>query len=79
MHARQIVEAATAGSQPQPRYAEVYTHPAGGLRRGILYDSPGAAMLGNPDFGGVCPGYRRVGFAVRVPGGWWRLKGQAVA
>ena len=59
------------------RFAQVYTHPSGGLRRGILFDTLRAAMLGAADFGGVCPGYHRVGFAVRVPGGWWRMKGQS--
>lgn len=38
----------------------------------------GAGIFGDPDCGGVCPGYRRVGLAFRVPGGWWRIKGQAV-
>jgi hypothetical protein len=58
------------------RWASVYTTPSEGLRRGILFDTASACGLGDPDFGGVCPGYRRIGFALRVPGGWWRIKGQ---
>jgi hypothetical protein len=58
------------------RFCQVYTHPDGGLRRGILFTTLSAALLGDPNFGGVCPGYKRVGFAARVPGGWWRMKDQ---
>jgi hypothetical protein len=65
------------GVSRSPRFAHVYTHPDGGLRRGLLFDTVAAATMGDPNFGGVCPGYQRVGYAVRVPGGWWRIKGQA--
>jgi hypothetical protein len=52
----------------------MYTKPDGSITKGILFDSFGAASLGDPRFGGVCPGYTTVGYAARVPGGWWRTK-----
>ena len=62
------------------KFTAVVRRPDGRIYRSpVRYSTLTAAMLGDDNFGGVCPGYVRVGFAMRVDGGWWRLKGQAVA
>lgn len=55
-------------------FAALIERPDGTIKRGITFDSPGAAAAGDPNFGGVCPGYRVVGYSIRTRRGWlnWR-------